>query len=82
MLSDWESNPGLPRSMRSVRRLLTGGYTDHYTIRELMMQPRKTMGISIKFYEAILTVSPIIYIYESVLVHHGFEGLNFTNWID
>ncbi len=36
-LSDWESNPGLPRSMRSVRRRLTGGYTDHYTIREVIL---------------------------------------------
>eukprot|EP00981_Chlorochromonas_danica_P004671 scaffold930_cov193-Ochromonas_danica.AAC.2 len=34
-LSDWESNPDLPRSVRSEARHLTGGYTDHYTIGEV-----------------------------------------------
>ena len=30
-----ESNPGLPRAVCSNGRLLTGGYTDHYTNADL-----------------------------------------------
>jgi hypothetical protein len=37
-----ESNPGLPRSEQTAGRL-TGGYTDHYTNREMMEGAKKIM---------------------------------------
>jgi hypothetical protein len=41
-----ESNPGLPRSEQTAGRL-TGGYTDHYTNREMdESKPENTIYIS------------------------------------
>ncbi len=43
-----ESNPGLPRSEQTAGRL-TGGYTDHYTNRELMNIEEKVINKNIRW---------------------------------